>query len=129
MILNFGKRKPLSLMGSGSSMQSSNQKNLIDFPIQFGTYQEQRLMRYPTLLSCSKARDKALSSMERTGFGASPIYPTILSNIEGANDHIKQSSPLHSATDFASRLITLPTHNAVRDFHISQIQKALQLND
>jgi dTDP-4-amino-4,6-dideoxygalactose transaminase len=110
-------------------MLISTQQKLIALPNQCETYQGQRLLRYPILLPCSEARDKALTSMEKTGCGASRLYPTILSNIEGAREHVKQPSPLPNATNFASRLITLPTHNAVNNHHITAIQKALQLND
>ena len=110
-------------------MLTSTQQKLMALPNQCETYQGQRLLRYPILLPCSEARDKALTSMQKTGCGASRLYPAILSNIEGAREHIKQPSPLPNATNFASRLITLPTHNAVKNHHITAIQKALQLND
>jgi dTDP-4-amino-4,6-dideoxygalactose transaminase len=110
-------------------MLTSTQQKLIDLPNQCETYQGLRLLRYPILLPCSEARDKALTSMQKAGCGASRLYPAILSNIEGAREHIKQPSPLPNATNFASRLITLPTHNAVKSHHITAIQKALQLND
>ena len=110
-------------------MLTSTQQKLMALPNQCETYQGQRLLRCPVLLPSSEARDKALTSMQKTGCGASLLYPTILSNIEGAREHIKQPSPLPNATNFASRLITLPTHNAVSNHHITAIQKALQLND
>ena len=112
-----------------ANILSNGQQNVIDLPKQCETFKNQRLLRYPILMRSSKARDKALSLMGRNGSGASPLYPTILSNIEGAKNHAKQSLPLGNAIDFASRLITLPTHDEVNGQHIASIQKALQLND
>jgi dTDP-4-amino-4,6-dideoxygalactose transaminase len=123
------QNRPTTAQKALENMLTSTQHKLTDLPSQCKNYQGQRLLRYPILLPSPEARDKALTSMENAGCGSSPLYPTILPNIEGANDHVKQSSSFPNATNFASQLITLPTHSAVGDFHISQIQKALQLND
>lgn len=134
------QQRPLTAQQAIHQMLTRNsQQQAIDLPEQCETYQQQRLLRYPILLPSADAKNNALKALEHAGCGASPLYPMILPNIAGVSEHINTTpSPSASsissllfknASNFASRLITLPTHGAVTNHQLAVIQQVLQFNE
>jgi|TARA_B110000908_G_scaffold172548_1_gene240683 dTDP-4-amino-4,6-dideoxygalactose transaminase len=123
------QQRPTTAQQTLKNMLANPALKLADLPEQCDTYQHQRLLRYPILLPSSNARNKALKALEHTGCGASPLYPSILPNIADVSGHIRTTSYLKNATNFASRLITLPTHRGVSKSTVSTIQEALQFSE
>lgn len=74
------------------------------------TYQQQRMLRFPILVDVPAQRNSLLDSLQRAGLGASTFYPAPLNEIDNIPDIVKSQGPFPNAKDFASRLITLPTH-------------------
>jgi dTDP-4-amino-4,6-dideoxygalactose transaminase len=120
------KNRGINAQKKLQAMLSAHSKQLIDLPAICSSYSGQRLLRYPILLPCATARDKLMTELVKAGTGASPFYPCPLPSIAGVNARVKCPSPLPNSTDFASRLITLPTHSGVTDKHIASLEKALQ---
>ena len=85
---------------------------------------DRRLLRYPVLLDTA-LRDRACQRLKQTGLGASIMYPTSLPKISGVNHLLygKQSFP--NAEDFASRVLTLPTHTGVGEKDIGRMKTIL----
>jgi dTDP-4-amino-4,6-dideoxygalactose transaminase len=93
------------------------------------TYTNQRLLRYPVLLANKQKRDEVLNELVNAGCGASPLYKTELTQIDGVSAKIKTTSDLANAKDFADRLITLPTHAGVTAKHCALIKQILNQDD
>lgn len=84
------------------------------------------LLRYPLLAPSRQVRDRALAELGRRGIGASGFYNQALPQIEGVNQIVPSvASEFAQATDFARRLITLPTHEDVHTDDILVISRVL----
>ncbi len=79
-----------------------------------------RLLRYPLLLE-AESRDR----LKQAGLGVSIMYPASLPKITGVNHLLDDKQSFPNAEDFASRVLTLPTHTAVSDKDIEKIKKIL----
>lgn len=80
-----------------------------------------RLLRYPLLLE-AKSRYQAYHNLNRAGLGASVMYPSSLPKISGINHLVDDKKSFPNAEDFASRLLTLPTHAGVSDKDIDKMK-------
>lgn len=74
-----------------------------------------RLLRYPVLFADSKKRDAALSELAASGLGATAMYATELSRVEGVSELAVSCDYLEGAASFAGRFLTLPTHDRVSE--------------
>ncbi len=100
-------------------------QSVIDLPNVCPTFNGQRLLRYPILLSSGEQRDMIMQKLEKKGCGASTLYPASLVNIEGIPDNTLTQCETNNADDLASRILTLPTHQQVNDSHIRMIEDVL----
>jgi dTDP-4-amino-4,6-dideoxygalactose transaminase len=71
------------------------------------------------------ARDAALRALARAGAGASGFYPTALDAVAGLGPHLVQPARYPRARELASRLLTLPTHGALRGPRLAAALEAL----
>jgi dTDP-4-amino-4,6-dideoxygalactose transaminase len=71
------------------------------------------------------ARDAALRALAREGAGASGFYPTALDAVAGLRPHLVQPARYPRARELASRLLTLPTHGALRGPRLAAALEAL----
>ncbi|ROQ42894.1 dTDP-4-amino-4,6-dideoxygalactose transaminase [Marinobacter sp. 3-2] len=85
---------------------------------------DQALLRYPLLAPDRLIRDRALERLNGAGIGASAFYEHSLEEIDGI-DEILPESECPVAKDFAARLLTLPTHEDVRDGDVSTMAREL----
>ena len=99
---------------------------LLDLPAVCNSYRGQRLLRYPILLPTATTRNKVLTALTDAGVGASSFYPVTLPQIPGVAELVSSHVPLRHAADFASRLITLPTHQGVDSRHIEVIDATIK---
>ena len=60
------------------------------------------------------ARDAALLQLERMGAGATGFYPQSLDRLRPLGEHLAESVLCQGAQRFAERILTLPTHGALR---------------
>jgi len=71
-------------------------------------------LRYPLLAPDQATRDGVLAALNRLGIGASGFYGVTLPEIEGL-ESLFADVRCPCAEDFASRLLTLPCHENVRE--------------
>ncbi|HOY21768.1 MAG TPA: DegT/DnrJ/EryC1/StrS family aminotransferase [Cellvibrio sp.] len=90
-----------------------------------GSARRQRLLRYPVLFASVEQKQKVLAKLLSLGLGATEMYRTELTLVDGVED-ISVCGSLENAISFASRFITLPTHAGVTKSHLQLIQKAFQ---
>jgi len=70
------------------------------------------MLRYPVLAPSREIRDCAVLMLNAAGIGANAFYGKTLVEIDGVDEQLmKGSYPM--ASDFAARLLTLPTHEDV----------------
>ena len=82
------------------------------------------LLRYPVLAPCTDLRDRALAVLNSAGIGASAFYERTLPQIDGVEAAVEgRDYPV--ASDFASRLLTLPTHENVTSADVKLMGRIL----
>lgn len=84
-----------------------------------------RLLRYPVLYKDAVQRTKLLAEFGAKGLGASPLYQRALVEIPQILSLVDVYSELKNSSQFAARLLTLPTHEKVAAKHFSRIQACL----
>lgn len=84
-----------------------------------------RLLRYPFLFKTPEACTSAYQQLLSAGLGASRLYQQSLDKVEGVDGKLQCFSDLVNAKQFASRLLTLPVHQFVKDRHIEKIVKII----
>jgi dTDP-4-amino-4,6-dideoxygalactose transaminase len=82
------------------------------------TDRTERLLRYPVLMPSQTSRDEALRSLKEHGLGASEFYGRPLPRVPGVPPAVAAQGVFPNAQDFASRLLVLPVHDSVREWHI-----------
>ena len=97
---------------------------VIDLPQVCDMKVNRRLLRYPFLVE-SVERDRMYRKLHHAGLGASRMYPASLPEIDGLNHIFDKKYNFPNAQDFASRLITLPTHSSVADKDIDRMKTLL----
>ena len=99
-----------------------SKSGVIDLPARCETYSNQRLLRFPVLTKTPEQHDRVLTRLQALGCGASGLYPSALPEIEGVSSILTNKfSGLKYSSDFASRLVTLPTHPNVSEQHLRTI--------
>ena len=86
-----------------------------------------RLLRYPLLCKTAGQRDKLLAEFSAQGLGVSPLYQHALVEIPQILPLVEVYGVLKNSSQFASRFLTLPTHEQVTARHFSRIQAGLNL--
>lgn len=102
----------------------SSQDKLRDLPRICNIEANRRLLRYPLLVG-ALSRDSIYQRLKQAGLGASIMYPDSLPKIPGLNHLLDDRAYFPNAEDFASRVLTLPTHAGVRDKDIEKIKTIL----
>ncbi|WP_417531852.1 DegT/DnrJ/EryC1/StrS family aminotransferase [Marinobacter lipolyticus] len=82
-------------------------------------------LRYAVLAPDKELRDQALRSLNRSGIAASAFYDKALPHIEGVEEALKEKQ-FPCADDFASRLMTLPCHEDVKESDVSLIANIIR---
>jgi dTDP-4-amino-4,6-dideoxygalactose transaminase len=89
------------------------------------TERRKRLLRYPLLCENAELRDKLLEKFSGLGLGVSPFYQRQLVEIPQILPLVEVHGVLKNSSQFASRLLTLPTHEQVKSVHFSRLQVGL----
>jgi len=100
------------------------QGKLWDLPRVCNVKENRRLLRYPLLLKAS-SRDSVYQKLEQAGLGASIMYPVSLPKIPGVNHLLDGKQKFPNAEDFASRVLTLPTHAGVTEADVDKMKVVL----
>ena len=77
--------------------------------------------RLGVIAPSADARDAALAPL-----GATRLYPSSLDRLEKLEPHRVGAAPCPGAHEFASRLLTLPTHAGLRARHVDEIVRTLE---
>lgn len=97
---------------------------VINLPRVCGINVNRRLLRYPILVEAA-GRDRIYRKLKQAGLGASIMYPASLPEIPGLRHVFKKKQRFPRAENFASRIITLPTHAYVGKKEIESMNKVL----
>lgn len=84
-----------------------------------------RLLRYPVLCRDASERDFLWRALDTAGLGVTAMYRAALPDIEGMRDKVSVFDDYAGARAFASRLLTLPTHEYVRPSAVARVSKIL----
>jgi hypothetical protein len=99
---------------------------LIDLPWVTGVPEGRRLLRYPLLVDAS-LRDRLYQALRRAGLGPSLMYPRVLNEIPGLEELLEHQGDYPQARSFAERILTLPTHNGIRERDLAGIRHILSI--
>ena len=102
----------------------THQDKVVDLPGACGAPLNRRLLRYPLLLDIA-VRDRVYQRLKQAGLGPSIMYPSSLPKIVGVSDLLDEGLCFPNAEDFASRVLTLPTHNGVSGNDIDKMKAIL----
>ncbi len=67
-----------------------------------------RLLRYPVLAASGRHRDRLIEAWR--AFGASPFYGRCMPEVDDVPADVARQGPFPGASEFASRVLTLPVH-------------------
>ncbi len=96
------------------------QAGIIDLPRVCNISQHRRLLRYPLLID-SDRRDLLYARLQQLGLGASLMYPKALPEIPALAALLSAQGSFPAASEFAEKIITLPTHLHVSASDIENI--------
>lgn len=82
-------------------------------------------LRYALLAPNNELRDQALRLLNSSGIGASAFYGKILPRLQGVDEVLKVAH-FPCADDFASRLMTLPCHEDVKESDVTLIANIIR---
>ncbi|MFH0931888.1 MAG: hypothetical protein V1890_08135, partial [Candidatus Zixiibacteriota bacterium] len=84
-------------------------------------------LRLPILFKDSAEREKAFRSLRRKSLGASKMYPTSLEKIPGIESYlVPDSSDLSNSKSVERTLLTLPTHQFLRENDLPKIIQVIR---
>ncbi len=115
------RREKISLMLDSLTDSPDRSMNL---PRLCNIEANRRLLRYPLLLE-TVLRDVVYQRLKQAGLGVSIMYPASLPKISGVNHLLDDKQSFPNAEDFASRVLTLPTHKGVSDKDIDKMKTIL----
>ena len=101
-------------------------RGIIDLPRVCKAPESRRLLRYPLVVDAVD-RDPLYQELKRRGLGPSGMYPVALPGIPGLERLLEGQGPFPVAEAFATRILTLPTHNGVRRRDVAKICQVLVL--
>ena len=99
---------------------------ILNLPVACNVPVQQRLLRYPLLVD-SVVRNRIVARLSEEGLGVSVMYPGILPAIRGLEPLLAGQGPFPMAEQFASQLLTLPTHAGVCGADIQKIAAAMYM--
>jgi dTDP-4-amino-4,6-dideoxygalactose transaminase len=102
----------------------SSGKVFIDLPALCRVEPGQRLLRYPLLIRAGW-RERVFHRLRNAGLGPSLLYPASLPRIPGLEGLLRGQGDFPAAESFAGRILTLPTHEGVRNTDLSKIRQIL----
>ena len=97
---------------------------VIDLPGVCRVKPHRRLLRYPLLIQ-AEWRDRVYYRLRNAGLGPSLLYPSSLPRIHGLDELLQGQGDFPAADAFARRILTLPTHEGVRNADIGKIREIL----
>lgn len=97
---------------------------IVNLPVACNVPAQQRLLRYPLLVDPA-VRNRAVARLSEAGMGVSVMYPGILPAIHGLEALLAGQGPFPVAGQFATQLLTLPTHAGVHRADIQKIAAAM----
>jgi dTDP-4-amino-4,6-dideoxygalactose transaminase len=86
---------------------------------------DERLLRYPLLLTSLRERDQLFAQLWKDGLGPSRLYQKLLTEMPSVAKHV-QGSATPNARCFAQHLLTLPVHSDVTAPDIEAIAARLR---
>ncbi len=95
---------------------------IIDLPGACKVSVDRRLLRYPLLVKSGR-REPLFTRLRR--FGASCMYPAVLTGISGLEPLLAEQGTFPAAVSFSNRLLTLPTHSQVSRADIGKMFELL----
>ena len=107
------------------SHEVSDISQIVNLPLATGN-NGKRQLRYPILLRSQRQRDRALLQLSRAGLGATHMYARTVSMLPGLTQKFAADLDIPNAADLAGRLLTLPTHEAVREIDVRAIGRILR---
>jgi perosamine synthetase len=88
---------------------------------------EAAYLRFPLIFEDSADRDAAIFRFTSKGLGASTMYPLALPRIEKARDIMRMDlGPFPGAEKVARGIVTLPTHAAVTEKYMDEMEKIIR---
>ena len=88
------------------------------------TLGNRKLLRYPLLVDPA-IRDKLYRELKRNGLGPSKMYPGTLPTIPGVEKFVAGQDDFPQAEAFASRILTLATHNGIGHKDLLKLRRVL----
>lgn len=83
-------------------------------------------IRFPLCFQLEQHKTKCLERLTNLRLGASGSYPFVLNAQPGVPDYVARQGPFPSAQALATGILTLPTHDHVRERDISAIIKIIE---
>ena len=117
------KREPTAQLYLQNKLDENN-KALTNLPVKF-LARTKRLLRYPILAEDHFLRDQLHDKLNESGLGATKLYATTMDEIDGTSDFILTEQDYPNASDFASRLLTLPVHEKVSMNHLRSMSRII----
>jgi hypothetical protein len=97
---------------------------VLDLPAVCRVQPDRRLLRYPLLVHAAW-RDRVYHRLRNAGLGPSLLYPSSLPGLPGLENLLQDQGSYPVAEAFAGRILTLPTHDGVRNADINKIRDIL----
>lgn len=83
-------------------------------------------LRLPLLAPDKSARDHLVSRLVQLGLGASRLYGTELTAVNGIPDSVRSQGPFPLARMLADRLFTLPTHSIITRCAVERAREVMR---
>ncbi|MES9991090.1 MAG: DegT/DnrJ/EryC1/StrS family aminotransferase [Candidatus Thiodiazotropha sp.] len=101
-----------------------NNNSILDLPTECSHNLNHALLRYPLLID-SSSREALYSELNAQGLGPSKLYPTVMPNYLPEDMQQLNRNEYPCANDFASRILTLPTHQGLSSEDINRMRKII----
>lgn len=124
-IENYQNQDPRIQSVLSGMIDSLADNGIVNLPVACQLPVQQRLLRYPLLIDLAE-RDRVYACLSESGMGVSIMYPGSLPTISGLDTLLAGQGPFPAAEQFAARLLTLPTHIAVRSEDIQTIASIMR---
>ena len=121
-------RRSLSVQQQVAAMiRDLDQSSFQDLAAICGIDPAARLLRFPILCLTRRVREDAVTALGEAGLGASRLYGETLPYVEGVPEHaLVGERAFPRAESFASRLLTLPTHEDVTPRDVARMEAVLR---
>jgi dTDP-4-amino-4,6-dideoxygalactose transaminase len=123
-IASYLEQGPATQAALSVMIDSLADDTIVNLPVACNVPAQQRLLRYPLLVDPA-VRNRAVARLSEAGMGVSVMYPGILPAIHGLEALLAGQGPFPVAGQFATQLLTLPTHAGVHRADIQKIAAAM----